>query len=810
LFTGCKPQQPFYLLEDGDLSHYVASATELEEADVCDSGLAEVTNPDAPRSLSNAGGKEVWKLPLEEAVSITLANSKIFRQLGGRIIPGNSGAAPDTLLRNPDGIPSVYMSAIQETIPGGSTEWALGAFDAQLSTSLFWEKNSSPRNNLVLGSLGNFFTNTFEQDLGTGRVQIAKTGAAGTQMIIRNDYRYEQSNIPSREVISDWQTLFDLEVHQPLLARGGVLFNRIAGPEGQPGNFNGVMISRIRTDIRLADFEAGVRNLVNDVEQAYWNLYFAYRNLDASRAGRNSALATWQKIYANYIVGREQGSAENLAQAKEQYFLFRGQMENALTEVYRAESRLRYIMGIAATDSRLIKPADEPTTAKVTFDWQEIHSEAIARSVELRQERWRIKERELELIAAKNLVLPQLDGVARYRWEGLGDDLLSSNRSGVDTLTGSSAFETLTGGDFQSWQLGFNFSMALGRRRELLTVQHQEILLARERAMLEDQELEVSHQISDAIRDLEGLHKTTETAYNRRVAAKQQVEAVEAQYEVGRATLDLVLDAQRRLADADIEYYRTLVNYNLAITNVHFRKNSLLEYDGVFLAEGPWPCKAYFDAHRMARQRDASIFYDYGYTQPGVVSQGPTTQEQGGDHLEQVPSEAVSPSTDGKDSNKLPAPANDPAKLKTASSKRPLEASFAAAPITGKTDGRKRGAVIQASGEHYKKSATPSSYDKPISKKSALSKPSSTKIATVKTKSSAKSDKTTKATTSKTTNSGKFNWGELNLDETNTSGDEQSPVNVLRQKSTDDASSTTTTFNPTRSHAAGTAAADSE
>jgi outer membrane protein TolC len=699
--TGCHPQQPFYLIEDGDLSHYVPTATDLENPDVCESDLAEVLNPDAPRSLANAGGKEVWELTLEEAVSLALANSKVFRQLGGRIIPGNSGPPPETLLRNPDAIPSVYMAALQETVPGGSTEWALGAFDAQLGTSLFWEKNSSPRNNLISGGLGNFFANTFEQDLGTGQVQLTKRGAAGTLMQLSSQTRYEQNNIPSREVPSDWQQLFDIRIEQPLLQGGGVNWNRIAGPEGQPGNFNGVMISRIRSDIRLADFEAGVRNLVNDVELAYWNLYFSYRNLDAARAGRDSALATWQKIYAFFSAGDARGNAESLAQAKEQYYLFRGLMENALTEIYRSESRLRYIMGLAATDERLIKPADEPTTALVKFDWQDSHAEALARSVELRQQRWRIKQRELELVAAKNLLLPQLNGVARYRWEGLGDQWLDAERSGSQTLTGSSAFERLTDGDFQSWQLGANFSMALGRRREMLTVRHHELLLARERAMLEDQELEVSHQMADAVRELEGFHYTARTAYNRRIAARQQVDSVVARFEAGtaEATVDLVLDAQRRLADADTEYYRTLVNYNMAILNVHFRKNSLLEYNGVHLAEGPWPGKAYFDAHRLARQRDASVYLDYGITQPGVISRGQTMQGKNGEAiLEEVPTHATP-----EEIHTLPTPAETPTgdepadapgpATKTTSRNGVRQSSFAAAPIGPKSDGRVRRAA---------------------------------------------------------------------------------------------------------------------
>ena len=66
---------------------------------------------------------------------------------------------------------------------------------------------------------------------------------------------------------------------------------------------------------------------------------------------------------------------------------------------------MRYLLGLAATDGRLIRPKDEPTTAKVAFDWYEVLSEGwpergIARG------KWIVKRRELELIAAKNFLLP--------------------------------------------------------------------------------------------------------------------------------------------------------------------------------------------------------------------------------------------------------------------------------------------------------------------------------------------------------------------------------------------------------------------
>jgi outer membrane protein TolC len=693
LLPGCRPQQPFYFHDDGDLSHYVGSASELENPDVDESGLAEVAHPDAPRSLVNAGKKDVWILKLEEAVSITLANSKVFRQLGGRIIPGNSGPSPEVLLRNPQAIVGVYDPAF---IQAGEED-ALAVYDPFFGTTLGTGKLFEPRN-----QRSSFLRSSFnEQELGRWIAGIDKRAATGALFRLENDITYNQQNSPTNDplvpVISDWNVRFGVSVEQPLLRGAGVAYNRIAGPDasatggpnpvdrlagpgrlgGTPdGGFDGIVIARINTDIRLADFEAGVRNLVNDTETAYWNLYFAYRNLAATRTGRDSALQTWKRIDALKRSGSKGGEQENWAQAKEQYYLFRGQMENALSEVYRAESRLRYMMGLAATDNRLIKPGDEPTTAKVAFDWTEIHAEGLARSVELRQQKWRIKQRELELSASKNLLLPYLGAFANYGWEGLGDDLISSNRGPVDPVfgpaPGSNAFAGLTSGDFQSWTLGAHFKMNLGFRQELATIRRQELLLARERAIMEDQELEVSHQMADAIRDMQGLYVVTQTAFNRRVSAKQQVEAVQEAYTAGTATLDLLLDAQRRLADADIEYYRSLVNYNLSVTNVHFRKNSLLEYNGIYLAEGPWPGKAYFDATRLARKRDASMYHDFGVTQPRVMSTGPIDQGTGGHHgghtgahggeriLEEVPTPADPRPADAPQPRQQQMPRHEP------------------------------------------------------------------------------------------------------------------------------------------------------
>ncbi len=354
-------------------------------------------------------------------------------------------------------------------------------------------------------------------------------------------------------------------------------------------------------------------------------------------------------------------------------------MQSALRDLLAAENRLRWLMGITPTDGALIRPIDRPTMARIEFPWQDIHTESLVRSAELRRQRWQVKQRETEMIAARNQLLPQLDLVATYRWLGMGDDLIVANRRGLNFINtdpadgskpinpnpglpvgaptpGSVAFDELTEGRFQEAQFGLQFTPPrIGARRELSGVRNAQLALVREKARLEDMELNVSHLLTTAIQNLDFNYQTAQTHFNRWVAAEKEVEALKALYEGGQATVDLVLDGQKRKAQAQADFYRAIVEYNKAIANVHFRKGSLLEYDNVTLAEGPWPKKAYWDALGQARKRDASYYLDYGWTRPHVISRGPVDQtgessmpiepmiENQEIPLEQIPAPAMTP-----------------------------------------------------------------------------------------------------------------------------------------------------------------------
>ncbi|MCU0880360.1 MAG: TolC family protein [Pirellulaceae bacterium] len=663
--TGCHPTQPFYLHEDGDLSHYLDKAVQTETPDLDAHPLAEVEYAEKPLTLSNPEFKEFWDLTLEECVSICLNNSKVLR--GGtsaRLQNGQlvAGTQEGSLVTNSLGriFATSYDAAIVESNPGiqqfnlfgqpttdgpsvdgGSggvrqgVEAALADFDAQLSISgtpgsQIFSSTDRPQN--VVPNIFGFPTVT-DLRTGGGQVQLSKRAATGTQYFLRSTTEYDRGNQRGQvqALNSTWTQGVEVEVRHPLLRGGGVQINRMP-----------IVLARIGTDIELMSMQAQLQDTLNNLEIRYWDLYLAYRNLETAKVGRDSALVTWRIVYDKWQNEVEPIQAE--AQAREQYFAFRAQVETALRELYNAENELRLIMGLSATDGRLMRPKDDPTLALVQYDWYEILAEAIARRPELNQQRWRLKQREMELILARNRLLPQLDVGAFYRWLGIGDDLINADRNGLDfPAAGSTAWEELTGGKYQEAGLLFSYQMPIGFRRELAGVRHAQLLIARDKALLEEMELDISHGLTKAVRNLDANFQLAQTNANRWAASQREVEAMEALYRGGRVALNDVLEAQRRRAQGQAAFWSAVTEYNKSISDLHTRKGSILDYNHIGFEEGPWPQKAYWDALARARERDAGTYIDYGWTRPKVISRGaaPSGGVTEGIQIEAMPGEVI-------------------------------------------------------------------------------------------------------------------------------------------------------------------------
>jgi outer membrane protein TolC len=537
-------------------------------------------------------------MELSEAVRLAVSQSPVLRSVGGTVVQAPQGAA------------TVYDPAMSYANPLGGVEAALADFDAQVTGALNWAHNEFP-NNVQTGGLGAAFNPpAFRQKASNFNSEISKQTAQGGRFALRHIVSYDRNNRPFREFPSDFTGWVEAEWRQPLMQGAGTTFNRIAGPNSAIGQYNGVLIARINNDISLADFEAAVITLVSDVEQTYWQLYGAYRDLEIQLRARESALRMYQ--FREAWTRAELGPKKDLPQAESEYHLFASQVENALAGpngVYVLEQRLRYLLGMPATDGSLIKPITEPQSVRVVFDWQSALDQSLTRRVEIRRQQWGVKRRELELVAARLNRRPRLDFLGTYRWRGLGDHLIGPETGQLDNLYGSIAT-----GDFQEWTAGMELSMPVGLRRASVAVSHAQLNLARERALLSETELRVSHDLANAAREVSRAYQLMQTNVNRMLADQRQLKILFEITDLDANNQFELLQVQRQSIGSESDFYRALVDYNLAIRDLHRQKGSLLAYNQVQLAEGPWAAKASNDAHEMGRFFTPRL-------QPGKVSQ---------------------------------------------------------------------------------------------------------------------------------------------------------------------------------------------
>ena len=174
-------------------------------------------------------------------------------------------------------------------------------------------------------------------------------------------------------------------------------------------------------------------------------------------------------------------------------------------------------------------------------------------------------------------------------------------------------------------------------------------------------------------------------------AAERQLAAMQAAYDTGDDRHHVQRRAERptRLAPAESDYFRSLTNYAKAISQVHRIKGSLLEYNGVYLTEGPWPAKAYFDARRRARARAAAPEIDYGYSYPRPVMPGSTSNSPASRWARVTP--ATAPGRASRRSLRKVRKAGDPAR-QTGSPRFRADADSA---------GTGRSARARTSGRHF-------------------------------------------------------------------------------------------------------------
>lgn len=558
LISGCKI--PFTKSDAADTKLAATASFEKSDSSVKTLLASYHSSPqdsaiESPVSVSTAPPNvlEFDRLPrrsltLDDAVSLAINNSTIIRKLGSHV------------LTIPNMTRSTYDRSLIASDPRIGRSAALSAFDTQFETGLVWNGGGTPVNSAF--SSGQF--GVFAQPDVLGKVGFGRVLPTGTKISIGGVTGYD-SNLAGGLFAA-----YGGQIRHPLMRGSGRYFNQIAGPTAQPGMYRGVLISKIEEQKVQLELEQAIDDLVRDVANTYWELFFAYQSLEAKRAAMDAAQQTWDLEKQRLAVNATPADSE--AMARQQYHSARAAFLNAISGVgqhsigvFGIEVRLRDLLGLPLADGQILFPSTTPLDAEFHFDWDESVLLANDQRLELRKQQQTIKQTRLEMIAAQNLRKPQVDFVGSYR--RLADD-------GREEAA-------LFGNALNGWQLGLEYKRSIQNRRECAAVRNAQLKLHREQALLDEQRRQVMVELRNAFTELDRAFHVMQTLQVSREAAAIRASAEAQRHAAGDTHVEKSLQAQVRNVQAETAFQRSLVDYNLAFIRIHKARGTFFQLFGV-------------------------------------------------------------------------------------------------------------------------------------------------------------------------------------------------------------------------------------
>lgn len=397
---------------------------------------------------------------------------------------------------------------------------------------------------------------------------IRKMLSTGMQVQVSYALNRSQTDLVFQTLNPTYFNSFIVQFQQPLLRGFGLDYNRAE-----------IELTKLDREMSLQKLRRDVREILFNVEQAYWQLLQARRVIGAV----SQLLSDLEIIYndldkrlqAGYDVYRVQLSfIQSRIERHEAEFV-------TLTKRVRdAEDALKRLMNDPELDLSKdvgIIPVDVPLIEPLILDQIGEIAAGLANREELHEAKLAIEKAQIGVGVAKNQALPKLDVLFRYVVDGLG--------SNADR-----AFSQLSENDFHEYVVGLQFEWPIGNRGPEAKLRQARLQQAQAIAAHRDLIENVILEIRQAIRVIESEYEQVGPSYRWVTSSEEWADATKARQERRDApNLQIELDSYESLSMGRRQLLDTLVRYNVALSNLERQKGTLLEYNNIVIrgAEDP-------------------------------------------------------------------------------------------------------------------------------------------------------------------------------------------------------------------------------
>ena len=389
---------------------------------------------------------------------------------------------------------------------------------------------------------------------------IAPTG--GTLQLAFNNNRQDTNS-----VFTSYNPVFNaslnLSLTQPLLRNFKIDSGR-----------SQLRIAKKNREISDVQFRATIVNTVASVKGYYYDLLYAFDNLEAAR--QNLALAG--KLLNENQIRVKVGTMAPLDVVTAQAEVASREVDVITAENYLAQAQDNLKQAIfpandAAMWATQINPVDRPGADPVPVDTDGAVKTALLNRTDIVTARKNLEIADYSLQYSRGQLLPQLDLVASYGGAGAGGtQLIRDPALGgpvVSTVPGGygDALSATFGRDYPTWTIGANVSYSFPNRSARAAAASARISKDQALASFRRLELQVAAEVRTAARGVDSGFKTVASTRAARVLAEQRLDAEEKKFAAGMSTNFLVTQAQRDLALARVNELTSISNYQKSIVN---------------------------------------------------------------------------------------------------------------------------------------------------------------------------------------------------------------------------------------------------
>jgi outer membrane protein len=370
---------------------------------------------------------------------------------------------------------------------------------------------------------------------------------------------------------------------QPLIRNRGMYVNRLP-----------IMTARSRLRVTEYALRDMVMALVNDAENAYWDLVQARDILKVQERALELANEALQRAQLELKLGamspldiyqpQQAYATAEISVTQARYFL--AQREDALRKQIGADLDPAFSkVPVVVTES-----TDVPTTTS-TIDAEAEIQRALLNRPDLKAANQALDVDDLQIKSAKNSLLPDLSLLGLYTAQGRGgtfyerENVFGGGSQIISIVPGGlgDAMSQMFGLGFPVYQFGLQLRLPIRNRAASADLADAVVTKKRDALLVRNVEQTVRLDVLNAISQVESSKASVKLALVALDFAQKYLEAEKKKYELGTSQIYFVLQAQQSLVNAESALVQNSIAYKRSVLNLFRRTGELLDERGIQL-----------------------------------------------------------------------------------------------------------------------------------------------------------------------------------------------------------------------------------